>query len=132
MPRSTAATVTRASSPACSPPIFTGTVSVVPDLIFSGVPSATFSVLRGLVEAQPPHADGAARHTLLAFVQRTVEHGRDVGAGAPALAHRNVGFAAALGDVDFLLREQAVDSTEMSALPPCLVAMRSLAVSPGL
>ena len=86
----------------------TGTVSVVPDLIFSGVPSATLSVLRGLVEAEPLHADGAARHALQAFVQRAVEHGGDVGAGAPVVADRDVDLAAAVGDVDFLLRQQAV------------------------
>ncbi len=108
MPRSTAASVMRASSPAFKPPILTGTVSVVPDLIFSGAPSSTFKRVGGLVETQPLHADGAARHPLQALVQRTVEHGGDVGAGAPVVAHRHVGFAAAVGDVDFLLRQQAV------------------------
>src|SRR4029079_17417594 len=49
-----------------------------------------------------------AWHALQAFVERAVEHGGDVGTRAPALTHRNVGFAAAVGDVELLLRQQAV------------------------
>ncbi len=43
MPRSVAATVMRASSPDASPATLMGTVSSVPDLIFSGTSSFTLS-----------------------------------------------------------------------------------------
>ena len=44
--------------------------------------------VRLLVDAEPLHADGAARHALLGLVQRTPERREHIGAGAPILAHR--------------------------------------------
>ena len=102
MPRSTAATATRASSPGARPSIFNGTVDLAPDLTFSGSVTATLSWRRALIDGQPLDADGAARHALLHFIHRPIEEGGDVGAGTPGIGDGNVDFAAAFGDIDFL------------------------------
>ena len=42
--------------------------------------------VRGLVDAEPLHADGAAWHALLRLVERPPERREHVGAGAPVVA----------------------------------------------
>ena len=87
MPTSTAETTTRASSPALSPASLTGMRSVVSGRISAGQVERDADRVRCLVDAEPLHADGAARHALLGLVQRTPERRQHIGAGAPILAH---------------------------------------------
>ena len=66
MPRSVAATVMRASSPWASPVTFTGTVSMAPDLTFSGASSFTLS-MRGAWSTASQRRPSAREGMRLAF-----------------------------------------------------------------
>ena len=86
MPTSTAATTTRASSPAANPSILIGTRSVVvrtPKLRELHVERER---ARLAVDREPLHANGAAGHALGFRVERPAQRRNHIGAIAPVFA----------------------------------------------
>ena len=63
---------------------------------------------RTLVDGQPRHADGAARHALRLFVHGTIEHGRSVGAGTPGAFDWKSNLAPTGGQLHLTTGQQAV------------------------
>ncbi len=106
-PTSTAASVTRASSPAAMPVSLTGTFSMDADFTFSGSSRPTWIVLRRLIDGEPAQPERTARHALGLLIHRPVQQHRDVGAGAPVVGDADRHLAAAGRQIDLLRCGQA-------------------------
>ena len=101
MPTSTAATVTRASSPGCEPGDLdrqgqrAGAAASAP-----AASSSTLSVRAAAVDLEPGEPERAAGHALRRLVERPVRERDEIGAGAPLRLDRDRHRRAVGGDVD--------------------------------
>ena len=132
MPTSTAATTTRASSPALSPAILIGMSSALSGRMVPGKVIVERQRARRAVDGEPLHADGAARHALRRRVERTAQGRDQIGAGAPVLADRQDSLTVpAVTSCDWLATSRSVKTLTVSR-PALRAVTATFMVSPDL